>query len=695
MRSNLAAHLLRYPDRNNSLISQIIPDTLETEWALSVNLHHDTITGTSRNLVHEHYLARSNIIHRTTRFTWMNFIEAKLNIEMPQSSSAEDELPLEQFEKYNFMYYKEEITPAFEAQERATIRARGWDFRYTSYNETPYLDFSVSNRSVTLVMNSANPGPSILILHSRSACVKVDSCDREFSSQSCVADGSLKRLLSYQTHNTSIYEHQYEVNLLPYESVLVQFTNDTACEESEWLKWPGLVEQKNISNITNTTNATTNGSNTSGTPTKDPAIWLKGNCPIDDSAVVGGHPQLKVHFVQNSDMVVEGLLPGVNLTVGLYEYQYGRVTQGPKDYQGSYRYPGKYIFTTSTMEPIRRSVTSCYKQSGPGFALYTLNLTAVDECQVQLRFMPSAPAHERFVVKFLCPDLKESQVPRDMIVRYNTHQQDGGVFYTDSNSYYSTKRARGVNGLAPESNYYPITRFGRIEGKNSTLTVLVDRAEGATSPEQGVLEIMYNRISPNIDDNLGAVEGNIHSGACNVEHKVILEVATTSEALASVAFRQAQSQIESPVTVAQIMPKIIGIKFSLKKAPIPHTAERGLSAWAADKNGKACDNQLVKAVVDTREGTEVYLRVTWMHDTQDGFLDVLAIARETIGLQNINIVKEVPIDFNGEIEDVLSTKDRWDRYRSPTDQSKDQPAQGRYFFPPLKIRAFEISYDTR
>ncbi|XP_055592932.1 lysosomal alpha-mannosidase-like [Uranotaenia lowii] len=89
---------------------------------------------------------------------------------------------------------------------------------------------------------------------------------------------------------------------------------------------------------------------------------------------------------------------------------------------------------------------------------------------------------------------------KEIISRFYTDIASQGTFYTDSNGREMLKRVRDYREtwdlelLEPVAgNYYPITAKIAMEDEKSRIAVLNDRAQGGTSLEDGVLELMVHR----------------------------------------------------------------------------------------------------------------------------------------------------------------------------------------------------------
>lgn len=89
---------------------------------------------------------------------------------------------------------------------------------------------------------------------------------------------------------------------------------------------------------------------------------------------------------------------------------------------------------------------------------------------------------------------------KEIITRFYSDIQSDGVFWTDSNGREMMKRVRDhretwdlelVEPIA--GNYYPVTTKIALEDDNLRMAVLTDRAQGGTSMQDGVIELMVHR----------------------------------------------------------------------------------------------------------------------------------------------------------------------------------------------------------
>jgi len=99
---------------------------------------------------------------------------------------------------------------------------------------------------------------------------------------------------------------------------------------------------------------------------------------------------------------------------------------------------------------------------------------------------------------------------KEVITRFKTDLSNDDTFYTDSNGRQTMKRRRAVREsfqyLETEpvaGNYYPINSHIYIKdsGRNSQLTVFVDRSQGGSSLKDGQVELMLHRRLTHEDGN--------------------------------------------------------------------------------------------------------------------------------------------------------------------------------------------------
>ncbi|XP_053696668.1 lysosomal alpha-mannosidase-like [Sabethes cyaneus] len=94
----------------------------------------------------------------------------------------------------------------------------------------------------------------------------------------------------------------------------------------------------------------------------------------------------------------------------------------------------------------------------------------------------------------------EDEIGKEIVTRYQSDIKSNGVFWTDANGREMIKRVRNhrdtwdVELVEPvPGNYYPVTAKIALEDDSWRMAVLNDRAQGGTSMQDGVLELMVHR----------------------------------------------------------------------------------------------------------------------------------------------------------------------------------------------------------
>uniref|UniRef100_A0AAG5DR66 Alpha-mannosidase n=1 Tax=Anopheles atroparvus TaxID=41427 RepID=A0AAG5DR66_ANOAO len=94
----------------------------------------------------------------------------------------------------------------------------------------------------------------------------------------------------------------------------------------------------------------------------------------------------------------------------------------------------------------------------------------------------------------------EDGIGKEVVSRFYTAAQSGGVFWTDANGREMIRRVRNHRdtwniGLLEKisGNYYPVTTKIALEDENLRVAVLNDRAQGGSSLQDGSLELMVHR----------------------------------------------------------------------------------------------------------------------------------------------------------------------------------------------------------
>jgi alpha-mannosidase len=93
----------------------------------------------------------------------------------------------------------------------------------------------------------------------------------------------------------------------------------------------------------------------------------------------------------------------------------------------------------------------------------------------------------------------------EMFMRIQTNVKNDITFHTDLNNFQWVKRKR-VSSIGVDGNYYPITSSVFIQDDYMRASLITNHAQGATSPKEGIIEVMLERRTPT-DDHRGLDEG--------------------------------------------------------------------------------------------------------------------------------------------------------------------------------------------
>ncbi|CAN8002061.1 unnamed protein product, partial [Ixodes hexagonus] len=194
----------------------------------------------------------------------------------------------------------------------------------------------------------------------------------------------------------------------------------------------------------------------------------------------------------------------------------------------------------------------------------------------------------------------------DIVTKYETQLDSGNVFFTDSNGLETIQRSwkmlnESVFPQSVASNYYPVVSWIFLKGqtRNLQMTVITDRAQGGTSPQQGCLELMLHRRYF-VDDGLGVDEALNDRGADGegvvVKGRHLLHLGTPREA-SLVMRRAALQQVYRPVILFSAIPFAWHAELG---APLPEGLHlMSLENVAEDQVLLRLENTLLDGVLNT------------------------------------------------------------------------------------------------
>ncbi|XP_039628976.1 alpha-mannosidase 2x [Polypterus senegalus] len=244
---------------------------------------------------------------------------------------------------------------------------------------------------------------------------------------------------------------------------------------------------------------------------------------------------LKVHSTEQQDFYIQnqnfqlwfsgttGLLESVKLKESQQEMKlkiefliYG--TRPSKDKSGAYLFlpdgPAKHYISKDppivrvVEGPLFSEVMCHYQHFQLTIRLY--NLPGVDGLSVDVTTMV---------------DIRD-QVNKELAMRITSDIQSDGVFFTDLNGFQIQPR-RYLQKLPLQANFYPMPTMAYIQDSQHRLTFHTAQALGATSLENGQLEVILDRRLMQ-DDNRGLGQGLKDNKRTINQFKILLEKRATS-----------------------------------------------------------------------------------------------------------------------------------------------------------------------
>jgi len=154
---------------------------------------------------------------------------------------------------------------------------------------------------------------------------------------------------------------------------------------------------------------------------------------------------------------------------------------------------------------------------------------------------------------------------RELVMRLQTGVRNSRRFYTDQSGLGIIKR-EWAEQAGLEGNHFPITQATYLQDEQHRVTLLVDHATGASSVEEGWLEVMVDRRTM-YDDARGMGEGVLDSRATTHKYWLLVEpkdpsFTPSSDTLPSLSPLATilSRQLDHPLTVLQ----------SSAPPPLPH-----------------------------------------------------------------------------------------------------------------------------
>ena len=347
--------------------------------------------------------------------------------------------------------------------------------------------------------------------------------------------------------------------------------------------------------------------------------------------------------------------------VELHQYLYN------KDSNVSNSDQGKYIFTSSDPSvKIPVDVGSAYyvtQVNSTGCDIFMSLLNGV--WVLNLKYIGGAPLTHRYSVRL---DSKVLTLDRVMpntnfVVKYFTTIQNGPNFVTDSNGLEKMNRVFGINTTIIDENYYPLTRFIYIQDQTRRFSVMIDRAQGGSSTQPGMIEVMINRRTET-DDGKGAGEGIQEPYPISTLHYLVFETLSTGDAQ---LFRQHQVESDNPVMNL----------FVDTDNTVPMVSNYGLNGVPG------LTNPLLRVLFDRRKDGRLMARFYNFDEINSVTLDLQSVITNNYQI-NAKKIRETGIDFNYYTADMNNWTYKWSKKTFPDWNG------GGMTLKPLQIRTFEI-----
>ena len=366
---------------------------------------------------------------------------------------------------------------------------------------------------------------------------------------------------------------------------------------------------------------------------------------------------------------------GQSIRVGDLDVSLGYYTDTPLTYFEKFIYEhGMYVFRTPFKRPFISRLTSCRYHVNPDGS-YVVSASTVQPIFKTLSLiLAKEPKTGKWRVeesRIETSDIRKKENV-DLVVLYKVHGfKNNRVFYTDSNGLGFEKRV-----FEPEErielNYFPISKMAQLSDINAgkKFTVMTDRPQGATNPEDGLLEIAYQRANLGTDV-LGANEIDFEFEPTLIRHRLILED------IEGASHRSLQAITDTPLL--------------LLETDAPSNLTRA-SSPAITRSKEAAEVPLyIRTLLDVREGGTMF-RVYNMHDTETFTIpDIKLFVKQRYGLDRDVKLEERSLDFNQPIETILNQPYLW-RNVSALKKAHEETVQGdKIILRPLTMKTFKIT----
>ena len=170
----------------------------------------------------------------------------------------------------------------------------------------------------------------------------------------------------------------------------------------------------------------------------------------------------------------------------------------------------------------------------------------------------------------------------------------------------------------------------------------MDRAEGASAPEEGVVQIMFNRITTTaVDDKLGVGESANENMTINVLHRIVLEGNGTN--ISDLAYRKSQVELDQEPVIVSLKTKHQNTSFTLNRSIVDREF---------DSEPTVARQEYLRTTFDVFENGRIGMRIINQHETEVIAVNIKELCKNLTQTE-IQGFEEVSIDFNWTIDELL------------------------------------------
>lgn len=256
----------------------------------------------------------------------------------------------------------------------------------------------------------------------------------------------------------------------------------------------------------------------------------------------------------------------------------------------------------------------------------------------------------------------------DYVLRYQFSLHNDALFKVDSNGLELVEHKYNPDKKI-ELNYQPITKLIQIQDVKTRdkVTILTDRAQGGTSPADGMIEIAVNRVNFG-RDNQGLNQHLHEPHKVKIVHIVVLENSDSFE------FRRVQLDSDS-----QGLP-----------VELPESSE-GIPVLSIRDHLTEINTHL-RILSDVRPDG-IMVRLYNMHDTQNITInDIKDFLKNNFLIPRDFFVEERSLDYNQPIQHVLDGRYLWRNNTAMKEAYSQTRAGGGITLLPLNMATFKINF---